>query len=189
MLQHIAWTFISNVLKQSQGSFRKDDQYHFNNSLFSSDLWILICYHLCNSFSDPTPQLLHPLSLSTHISLSCYPIPAAFHASISPSLLPLRCPHNDVNKVSRMHYPDSHGSWPEHCSVSGSPLFTGGNHSLSLITLHQRYLSTHLHTGHANTQTLICYVFAWLSCEHKVKLEVGKTEDCREMLDSEAYFY
>lgn len=51
-----------------------------------------------------------------------------------------------------MDYPDSNGSVPALRLVCCSALFTGGNHSLSLITLHHATL-VRAHSHHAHTHT------------------------------------
>lgn len=85
------------------------------------------CMCCCN---EPNPYLF-----SQHVI-----IPQICH-----SFIPLLCllqsltlcfHHDNVNKVDRMDYPDSNGSVPALRLVCCSALFTGGNHSLSLITLH-----------------------------------------------------
>lgn len=95
--------------------------------------WTYICFHRTSSPTDLSRSFLPFLQ--------------------SPfTLCPLSFPHNDVNKVSRMDYPDSHGRIPALCSVSCSALFTGGNHSLSLITLHHAiWEHTHRPCQHTDT--------------------------------------
>lgn len=81
--------------------------------------------------------------------------------------------HDDVNKVDRMDYPDSHGSVPALRLVCCSALLTGGNHSLSLITLHlATSMSAHSHHRHTHTHQRECrrwdsgwiHWHIWLMC-------------------------
>lgn len=108
---------------------------------FCFSLWPLNWTHIC----------FHRTCSPTDLSRSVLPI---LRSPLSLTLCPLSFPHNDVNKVNRMDYPDSHGRIPALCSVSCSALFTGGNHSLSLITLHHAiWEHTHTHRPCQHTDT------------------------------------
>ena len=83
--------------------------------------------------------------------------------------------HNDVNKVSRMDYPDSHGSWPALCSVSCSPLCLLQGIIHLVLSPYTRAIWAHTHRP-VQTHILISGKFTPLWCERCVTVGRWETE-------------